>query len=86
MVLATSAGSPCTKNDQPTTSTRGSAEDRQVLAVETIVTHEGAHVRNTAWNAQLSEVNARVSAARTRPRCPQRMLTTSTKCVACLKW
>ena len=53
------------------------------VAVEMIVTHEGVLIRNMDCNAQLSVVNARVSAARTRP---QRMLMTITKRVTCLKW
>ena len=38
------------------------------------------------WNSQLRVINAGVSEARTRPCCPQRMLATLTKGVACLKW
>ena len=70
-------GIPLNQKDQPITSTRGSSEGRHVLAVEMIVTHEGALVRlvrNTDWNAVLRVVNTGVSVARTRPRCPQRML------------
>ena len=56
------------------------------VAVETIVTHEGALVRNTDWNYHFHAMSAMVSAARTRPCFPKRMLTTHTNRVACLKW